>query len=80
MAANTDDNMYVEFRGARDMASGGEAAAALVATYDPGLATVVASLLVDGAALDASPRRDALVEALERIGRDPSPWKAAAPR
>jgi spermidine synthase len=80
VAPNTDDNMYVEFRGARDMARGGEEAAALVATYDPGLATVVASLLVDRAALDAGPRRDALVEALERIGRDSSPWKAAAPR
>jgi spermidine synthase len=76
---NTDDNMYVEFRGARDMASGVEAAA-LVESYHPELAKVVASLLVDRTVLDGSPaRRAALVEALERIGRDPSPWKTAPP-
>lgn len=69
-----------EFRGARDMAVGVEAAA-LVDSHGPALGALAETLLVDRAVLDESPlRRAALVDALERIGRDPSPWKAAPPR
>jgi spermidine synthase len=63
---NTDDNMYVEFQGARDMIS------ADVQVFDrlEKLAPSIGTLLADPAALDPD-RTRALLTGLERAGRPP---------
>jgi hypothetical protein len=76
---NTDDNMYVEFRGARDMAGAISIEHQIFARLEQ-LAPAIATQLADASLLEDPERMGALVAALERVGRPVERQHALASR
>ena len=76
---NTDDNMYVEFRGARDMARDAEETMAETFAVLRAFETPLETVLRDPQALLGSRARlEALVAGLRRVERDPSRFEKLA--
>jgi spermidine synthase len=77
-ARNTDDSMYVEFRGARDMAGASASEEEHIIDRLGRLASPIESYLTDPQALLRRERLDALMEGLRRVGRPTGRYEALA--